>query len=338
MKKRPSRLAVGLFLLLAATCRADIVVPLTQPVLLGRVGHGFNFGDALEAPHEGDWGVTLKESYFAAIHDAGFKSVRIPIAWAVHVGPGPGYVIDPAFVARVDWAVQQAEAQHLTAILDYHNDDALMKNPDANADRFVAIWKQVAEHYFSAPNSILFELLNEPNGNMDAPHWNALLQRTLQVIRVSNPQRIVVVGPVQWNGINALSSLQLPADDLRLAVTIHYYDPMTFTHQGAEWVQGSNAWLGNKWEGTEADKKAVTDSFARATDWGRANRRPIFLGEFGSYHNGDMASRVRWTGFVVRTAEENHFPWTYWEFCAGFGAYDPQAQQWRVPLLGALKK
>ena len=29
-------------------------------------------------------------------------------------------------------------------------------------------------------------------------------------------------------------------------------------------------------------------------------------------------------------------PWCYWEFCAGFGAYDPKERKWREPLLYAL--
>ncbi len=33
-------------------------------------GRGINLGNALEAPREGQWGVTLKEEYFAAIKAA----------------------------------------------------------------------------------------------------------------------------------------------------------------------------------------------------------------------------------------------------------------------------
>jgi endoglucanase len=62
----------------------------------------------------------------------------------------------------------------------------------------------------------------------------------------------------------------------------------------------------------------------------------MFLGEFGAYKNGDMASRARWVTFVARTAEGHGFGWANWEFCEGFGPYDPVAKQWREPLLRAL--
>jgi endoglucanase len=302
---------------------------------LGNI-HGVNLGNMLEAPKEGDWGEKVEEDYFPIIRQAGFTIIRIPIRWSAHVGPAPDYTIDPAFFSRVDWVVAQAEKNGFLAILDYHNDDALMKEPDANADRFIAIWKQIAEHYQNAPSLIFFELLNEPNDKLDAPKWNDLLAQTLKVVRVTNPTRMIVVGPVAWNGIWALPKLVLPESDRNLLVTVHFYDPMTFTHQGASWIEGSDKWLGNTWQGTDAEKQVVTQAFDQAGAWGKAHDRPIYLGEFGSYSRGDTASRARWTAFVARTAESHGFPWTYWEFCSGFGVYDPQAHQWRQPLLDAL--
>jgi len=304
------------------------------------LGHGVNLGNMLEAPKEGAWGAHLEEDYFPTIKQAGFTVVRVPISWAAHTGisdlGGPvQYPIDPIFLARVDWVVAQAEKAGLYCILDYHNDAALMKDPDTNAARFQAIWKQIAEHYKDAPPTVLFELLNEPNGKLDELKWNDLLAKTLSVVRASNPTRTVVVGPGRWNGIGALSKLVLPDGDANLLVTVHFYDPFHFTHQGAEWAEGSNAWLGTTW-GTDADKKAITDSFDKAAKWGADHHRPMYLGEFGAYSKSPIEGRARWTAFVARTAESHGMPWTYWEFCSGFGAYDPVAKQWRQPLLDAL--
>ncbi len=183
--------------------------------------------------------------------------------------------------------------------------------------------------------SVLFELLNEPNGKLDAPRWNVLLAKSLAAVRASNPTRTIVVGPVHWNGIGALSTLVLPEDDQNLLVTVHFYDPFHFTHQGASWAEGSNAWLGTTW-GTDADRKAITDSFDTAAKWGADHHRPMYLGEFGAYSQSPIEGRAQWTAFVARAAESHGMPWTYWEFCAGFGAYDPVAKQWRQPLLDAL--
>jgi endoglucanase len=39
---------------------------------------------------------------------------------------------------------------------------------------------------------------------------------------------------------------------------------------------------------------------------------------------------------MAREAESHGFSWAYWEFCSGFGAYDPKADAWREPLQTAL--
>lgn len=324
-----------IFVVLAGTWTFGGFAP-AQAETIPPLGHGVNLGNMLEAPKEGAWGVTVQEDYFPTIKQAGFTVIRVPIRWAAHVSAAPDYTIDPTFLSRVDWVVAQAKKNDLQAILDYHNDDELMHDPAAHADRFVAIWKQVAAHYQNEPPSILFELLNEPNGKLDAPHWNDLLVKALNVVRATNPDRTVVVGPVRWNGIGSLPGLNLPDGDHHLLVTVHFYDPMTFTHQGASWVGGSDKWLGNTWQGTDAEKQVVTQAFDKAAAWGKEHQRPIFLGEFGAFSKGDMDSRARWTAFVARTAESHGFPWAYWEFCSGFGAYDPVAHSWRQPLLDAL--
>jgi hypothetical protein len=49
-----------------------------------------------------------------------------------------------------------------------------------------------------------------------------------------------------------------------------------------------------------------------------------------------MASRVAFTTYVREQAEQRGFAWAYWEFGAGFGIYDRDAEQWRIELRDAL--
>lgn len=331
----PRLLAGGLaFLLLSHAVRADDPTP--PPSVWGELGRGINLGNALEAPKEGAWGVTLQAEYFQLIAQAGFKTVRLPVNWSIHMAMTPPYAIDPLFLARVDWAVAQAERNNLHIIVDNHNDDALCKDPEGQQARFVALWQELGEHYKDAPPSVLFELCNEPAKKLDAAHWNAALAAALAAVRAANPDRWVVVGPVNWNSIGHLSELVLPEGDRRLLVTVHDYDPFHFTHQGAGWIDGSKAWLGTRWTGAAADRQGVADTLEKAAAWGRAQARPIFVGEFGAFSTGPMDDRALWTACVARTCEEKGLAWAYWEFCSGFGAYDPEAKQWRQPLLEAL--
>ncbi len=92
-----------------------------------RLGRGINLGNALDAPSEGAWGLTLQEEYFEQIKQAGFNSVRIPIRWATHTGPAPDFKVDPTYFERVDWAIDQALSRGLVAVINDHHDDDLYK-------------------------------------------------------------------------------------------------------------------------------------------------------------------------------------------------------------------
>ncbi len=301
------------------------------------LGRGINLGNALDAPKEGEWGLKLEAGFFQTIKDAGFNSVRIPIRWSAHAQDHAPFAIDPTFFQRIDWAVDQALKRNLAAIINVHHYGPLYLEPNAHWPRFLALWKQIAEHYRDRSDRLYFELLNEPNDQLTDERWQAMFPKALAVVRASNPRRPIIIGPGHWNNLDHLGQLKLPEGDRLLIATFHYYSPFHFTHQGAEWVAGSKKWLGTTWTGTPQQQQALNKDFDKAAAWGKKNQRPIYLGEFGAYSAADMASRFTWTREVVRAAENRGFSWAYWEFASGFGAYDRQTQAWRPQLLNALQ-
>jgi endoglucanase len=329
---------------LAAWTLTGLAVAQTRPLgsdedvfaLNRRLGRGINLGNALDAPREGEWGVTLDESYFKLIAEAGFNSVRIPVRWSAHASDQAPYTIDQQFLARVTWAVDHALARDLAVVLNFHHYQGMDRAPLQNVERLKGMWRQVADQFRSYPQTLLFELLNEPHDRLDAATWNPIIAQLLSIIRESNPTRVVIIPPASGGLINGLNALQLP-QDRRIIATVHYYNPFQFTHQGASWVgEQSRPWLGMTWMGTDQQRLAVQRDLDIAAGWARQNNVPIYLGEFGAYERADMDSRARWTRFVREQAEQRNMSWAYWEFCAGFGAYDREARQWRAPLLEAL--
>jgi endoglucanase len=303
-----------------------------------KLGRGINFGNALEAPKEGDWGVTLKAAYFKAIKQAGFDSVRLPVKWSAHAQAAAPYQLDAKFAERVDWAIEQALVNRLNIVVNVHHFAEMDADPDKHLPRLVELWGQIAARYKDRPADVCFELFNEPHDKFTEVTWNAAIPKLLAAVRKTNPTRPVIIGPGQWNGIRALDKLELPKDDRNLIVTVHFYDPFEFTHQGAPWAKGSDKWKGRKWSGTEAEKAGITKQLDKAAAWAKAQDRPVFLGEFGAYQGADLESRALWTSFVAREAERRGFSWAYWEFCAGFGAYDPKTDSWKEMLKAALIK
>lgn len=301
-----------------------------------RLGRGINLGNALEAPNEGDWGVVLQEVYFDLIKQAGFQSVRIPVRWSAHVGRTAPFRLEASLLRRVDWAIEQALSRDLAVIVNIHHYDEIMQDAASYRAQFLAIWKQLADHYKDYSYDLCFEILNEPHGSLTPTLWNIYQQEAVALIRESNPHRTLLVTPANWGGTGAVSTLELPAEDDNLIVTVHYYSPFQFTHQGAEWVPGSDAWLGTTWNGSAAERQAVTADCQAVHDWALVHNRPVNLGEFGAYSKADMESRVRWTSFVARTAEAFDMSWHYWEFISGFGVYDGETNSWHEALLRAL--
>jgi endoglucanase len=221
-----------------------------DPLPLSGLARGVNFGNMLEGPFEGAWGLTVEERFFDIARDAGMDHIRLPVSWTHHTQDQPPYAINAAFLDRVQWCVDQALARGLKIIVNTHHYDELNADPIAEAPRALAIWQQVASRFASYPDTVYFEVLNEPHAAFnDTPQlWNDYLAQALATIRQTNPARPVLVGPVRWNSIAALDTFDPPADP-NLILAVHYYDPFNFTHQGASWVNPSPP-VGTTWTGT----------------------------------------------------------------------------------------
>lgn len=300
-----------------------------------RLGRGINIGNTYEA--EQSWQSPFDPADLKRIADLGFTHVRLPIRWergdrSLATSP---YTITPAFLKVIQAAVDEALKQKLHIILNMHHHDALMANPAGEKARFLSQWEQIADHFKAYPDSLLFEILNEPHDQLIPTLWNGYLSEALQVIRTTNPKRCVLIGTAEWGGVGGLPSLQFP-DDPQLILTLHYYNPHTFTHQGASWSEGSDAWLGTQWHDTQFERQAVEQDFKAALRLSVEKQFPIHIGEFGAYSRADLDSRVRWTRFLARWFEQQGFSWAYWEWNSGFGIYNPQSGQYEERLVNAL--
>jgi endoglucanase len=320
----------------------------------GELRRGMNFGDAMDAPNEGDWGVMLSASDFRTVHEAGFDHVRIPMRFSTHVDSRPPYAVQARFFARVDWVIDQALSNDLGVIIDLHHFTELMQAPRAYAERLVSIWRQIATRYRGLPPSVVFEILNEPTDKMTAELWNPLLARVIAEIRVIDPTRTLIVEGVHWASAKDLrDTLRLPEGDGHLIASFHMYAPMYFTHQGFGWMPPHYATRGVVFPGPPpqpVEPAASANAFPESHEFFvRYNREPvatnpggpaaiieqmemaqafadrtgmrIYLGEFGAGINGDIVSRANWVRTARTEAEKRGFGWGYWDFSRNFAAY-----------------
>jgi endoglucanase len=271
---------------------------------------------------------------YRTIHDGGFRTVRVNLQAFAHMDAANR--LDPVWLKTLDTVVDQATAAGLHVILDEHDFHPCAADAALCRTKLLAFWSQIAPRYRHAPSSVLFEILNEPGGQLSSDAWNALLRDALRIIRRDNPTRTVVVGPASGNSFTALDSLRLPDDDPDLLVTVHYYNPFRFTLQGAPWVRADiRDHTGVTW-GSTADRAKLYREFDSIAAWAAAHRRQVLLGEFGTYEQAPPADRLAWTVAVVNAAEKRHFAWAYWQFEGSFGSYDIDRGQWNAPLHHAL--
>lgn len=328
-----------LFSVILSSCKktpdANLIMSTPRAYSKSPALRGINLGNALDAPAPGEWGVVIKPEYFEVIRAAGFDSVRLPVRFSAHALQTFPYTLDPEFLSQVDEIINQGLGAGLTVVLDLHHFEEIMVDPAGQRERFLAIWKQLAEHYQDAPANLYFELLNEPNQLLDAVAWITLAKEAIQIIRESNPERKILVGGSDFNSIGALYGLQLPSDE-NLIATFHFYLPVEFTHQGASWVNGAEQWMGTKWQGTQDEMRAIIEQLDRAAAWSAQQQIPLIMGEFGSITAADAESRQRWTEFLRSESEKRDIGWMYWEFCSEFRVYDCELDTWDEPLLKAL--
>lgn len=306
-------------------------------------GRGINFGNMLDAPREGDWGLRVEDRFIALVGEGGFSpSVRLPVRWSNHAAPDAGAAIEPAFMQRVESVVDRLLARSANVVLNMHHyrqldGDALdpaerPAEPGTERVRLLSMWRQIAERFANRGPRLVFEIYNEPHGALE-PHWNDLFSRALRVVRESNPTRPVVVGPTHWNAAIHLPRLVLPPDP-GLILTVHHYEPFDFTHQGAEWVEP------RKPLGVDCCDAAQVQAIETPLDLAQADAKrrgyPVFVGEFGAYGKAPPEARLRYLRLVREGMERRGMPWFYWELAAGFGVYDPAAGRFHEPVKSAL--
>jgi endoglucanase len=307
----------------------ETVDPFAQTAAMHRGMNVLGWDPVWQDPAQG----RFQPRHFARLHDAGFDTVRVVLNAFPHMDDADR--MDPVWLSTLDTMLAAALQNRLTVILDLHDVRLCAVDVETCKRKTNAFWTQIGTRYRDAPNSVIFEMMNEPHGALTAPVWNAMLLETLATIRATNPTRNVIIGPAGWSSADQLATFELPADDRHIIATVHYYWPMTFTHQGAHWVAETAGLSGVTW-GTAADRAKVATDFDAVKAWSDAHHRPVFLGEFGAYDRGDIVSRMRYDGSVARAAEARGFPWAYWQFDSDFTAYDMTADDWVQPILYAL--
>ena len=244
---------------------------LTSLEMAERMGNGINLGNTMEAygraslgvgaqvsAYETAWGmpVTTKEMA-AAMKEAGFDTLRIPVAWTNAMAFETGdYTIGKEYLDRVEEIVGYAIDADMYVIVNDHWDggwwgmfgSADQQTRQDAMELYTSMWTQIAERFEKYDSHLIFESANEElgfrlndtdiakdSGTLSDDDCyrvaNEINQAFVDTVRASggnNEDRFLLIAGFGTD-INSTCDdrFQMPADSAqdKLLLSVHFYDP-----------------------------------------------------------------------------------------------------------------
>ncbi len=310
--------------------------------MVGSLDLAWNLGNALDAPgDETAWGnPRITPQLLQTIAELGFDLVRIPVTWSPHIGDGPDYQIDPAWMDRVEEVVGYARDAGLYAIINVHHDGAhnfeevvwlKLKDEQGNVteennraveQQFVAVWKQIAERFADAGEFLIFESMNEVGSDWNEsnrpqlfPMINRLNQTFVDLVRESggnNDRRYLLVPGYNTNIDHTLAGFELPKDpaDDKLILSVHFYDPYFYALAAKLHTWGQDSPDGDEW----GQEPHVINQFDKLHSTYVEQGVPVIMGEYGAvYQEGFEDYRRYYIEFVTKAASDRGILPVYWD-------------------------
>ena len=280
---------------------------------------------------------------FVHARKMGCDVIRLPIHFEKICHEEDGYLIPQKILNILDNVAAWCEEMQLYVIWDFHNDCSADSATPADVDKIlIPVWKQLATRYRDHSQYIVYEIMNEPHA-IPIPLWNEIIERVFRVIREIDRTHWIIVGGADWNSTEAMKTLPDFKDD-RVIYNFHYYDPHTFTHQGASWCHMQRV-IGMPFpydaekmppmpeNPTEVEKRcfenypvngqlsAVIDCFDQYAKFSRERNAPVFCGEFGCFMTVPQEQRVNWYRIVAGLLAQRGIARTSWDYFGGFGVF-----------------
>jgi endoglucanase len=275
----------------------------------------------------------------------GFDHIRLPVDFRLCLAADGS--LDETRLKPIENAIGWARARGLGVVLDAHFLPGADFNPTGGDNRAYTdtgvqdaaanCWRLMARHFAGEGPYLRFEILNEPVAAENL-QLNPFMARMLSVIRESNPTRIVYVTSNKWSSFHTIGDVVLP-NDPNIALTLHYYEPLVVTHQGASWA-GLTGFPRVSFPGTVPEAPAFADllkkwnlhagdplttaqidaAFASVSAWlaVHAPKIEVYVGEFGVYEVADPGTRQRWVAAVRGDAESRGWGWSVWDYADSF--------------------
>lgn len=347
-KKRSILVLTSVLIIVVVVSIAVSLFRMGEVHFVSKLNAGFNLSNTLDShgiddrtasPHayETFWGNPITTSeMIKAVKDAGFQTVRVPVTWYEHMDDN--YMIDSAWMSRVNEVVDYCIENELYVIVNAHHDDwysPFESNREKAAYIMKRLWKQIAERFADYDEKLLFESMNEPRLIDTVYEWN---EGTKQAREIVNDLNEVFVEAVRSSGgYNSSRYLLIPTycastkpaalkdfvlpDSERLIVSLHLYRPYEF----ALCEEGTAAWDSSEPMDTYEIDQAINDARIRFVEKGI----PVMITEFGAYDKHNTKERAAWADYVMQKCAASEIPCIWWDD----SIFDRRTLQWIYPQI-----
>lgn len=315
---------------------------------------------------------SVSERDVRLIKSAGFDFVRQPFDIGGDFFKKDDGDIDASVITRLKARIMIMNAGGLRVILDFHpiRVNKRVLREDSEGKRLMRMWMILSRELAGFGDGLAFEVLNEP-GALYGGNWWVLQGDIIGAIKSIKEDRVVVASAEGASTIGALVRKK-PYEYKGVIYNAHFYDPMMFTHQGADGGGGKyKKYSGTRWpvsykEGKITGKDIMEDwsgeivpeskyvwdaskietKMRSLSDWAEKHSVRVMINEFGVYAKGgvDKLDRISYLKDVVAAFENFHITWAIWQYNAGFGILKdvktrfPEFDEGILSALGMQKK
>ena len=275
--------------------------------------------------------------------DRGFKTLRLPVTWYNHMGEAPDYIIDTAWMDRVEEVANYAFDMDMYVILNIHHEDLkddhtgswlvpTYAKQDAVTNQLEKVWIQIANRFKDYGDYLILETMNEPREVGSAEEWSGGSAEHRDVINAYNKAAVDAIRGTGGNNANrfimipqnaattnaAIEDLVIPNNDTNIIVSTHAYAPFWFCLDGS----GGASW------GSASDIAEVENMIKSVSDHFVANGQAVVMGEWGAGDKGNYADRVNYYNVYTDACKEGGITPVIWIF-----GFDRNELDWTAPLI-----
>ncbi len=309
----------------------------------------------------------IRDSDFAVIKSWGADHVRVPIDYEL-LETADAQPVEDGY-RRLAKTIALCRKNGLHMVLDLHKTAGFSFDADegevgffeseAYQERFCALWENIARRFQSDTDIVAFELLNEVTEKEYCDTWNRVAAACIRRIRAIAPQAWILVGGYWHNSAVAVKDIDVPNDG-HIVYNFHCYEPLIFTHQGADWIKTMDLSFripvtARFAEMAKADREQGTLScagyaryapdtqlsaeyfeqfMAEAVSVAAQKGVPLYCGEYGVIDRATPEDTVKWYGMIHSAFERygiGHAAWSYREM--DFGLSDARLDGVREELI-----